>query len=123
MVRFALSVVFTSAFLVSAVVPANAEDIISGCYNRKTGVLRIVEGQYSCKPSENPISWNLVGLQGEPGPAGVAGPKGDPGPAGPTGPKGDQGSAGPQGLKGDQGPTGPAGPQGPRGERGPSAND
>ena len=118
MVRFVSAIVFIAAFLVGAVVPANADDVINACYNRKTGVLRIVEDQYSCRKTENPISWNQMGPPGDRGPAGVAGPKGEPGAPGPPGPKGEQGVAGPQGPKGEQGAPGPAGPQGPRGEQG-----
>jgi len=105
-IRFVLATALTSAFLVSAVIPADADDVINGCYNRKTGIIRIVEEPYTCKKYENPMSWNRTGPKGEQGPAGVAGPKGDQGPAGPAGPKGDQGPAGPQGPKGDQGAAG-----------------
>jgi hypothetical protein len=108
MVRLVHAIVLTAAFLVCSVISAGADDVINACYNRKTGVLRIVEDQYSCKKTENPISWNQIGLRGEQGPAGGAGPKGEQGPAGPPGPKGEQG------------PQGPAGPQGPKGEQGPS---
>lgn len=68
--------------------------------------------------------WDLLVLQGAPGPAGVAGPTGPQGAAGPAGPQGIQGDvgptgpAGPQGLQGDLGPTGPTGPGGPAGPAG-----
>jgi len=64
-------------------------------------------------------------LDGNPGPAGPAGPQGEPGPAGPQGPQGETGPAGPQGEAGPagpQGPQGPAGAQGPTGPQGPSGS-
>ena len=115
--RFFTASVFTAVFLVCAVIPASADDVVNGCYNRRTGLLRIVEDQYGCKKYENPISWNHAGPPGERGPAGVAGPKGEPGPAGPPGPKGEQGPAGPAGPKGEQGSSGSSGPQAPSGAK------
>jgi hypothetical protein len=117
MVRFFTVMFLSAAFLICAVIPASADDVVYGCYNRKTGLLRVVEGQYDCRRSENPISWNQVGPPGERGPSGLAGPRGD---AGPPGPKGEPGLQGPAGAKGEQGPPGATGPKGEQGPRGPS---
>lgn len=76
---------------------------ITGCVNKKTGLLRIAT---KCTSSERPISWNKVGPQGIPGPQGLMG---EAGPIGPQGARGEMGIAGPPG------PVGPVGPQGPAG--------
>lgn len=76
---------------------------ITGCVNKKTGLLRIAT---KCTSSERPISWNKVGPQG------ISGPQGLMGEAGPIGP---QGARGEMGFVGPPGPVGPAGPQGPAG--------
>lgn len=109
MVRFVPAFVFLLAFFASTVIPANADDVIYACYNRKTGALRVANDQYSCKGSENLLYWNQAGPRGEQGPAGPAGPAGEQGPAGPAGLKGDPGSPGPPGPQGPQGPQGPPG--------------
>ena len=63
--------------------------MISGCVNKKTGILRIAA---KCTTQEKLITWNKVGPQGIPG------PQGETGAVGPQGPKGE---VGPQGPKGD----------------------
>ena len=66
----------------------------------------------------------MVGLKGDPGPAGPIGPAGPYGPAGPPGPIGIPGNIGPTGIagqyagRGDPGPAGPQGPIGIQGNRG-----
>ena len=92
--------------LAYATTPSN---VINGCMNDSTGILRVVAAGSSCKSNETPLSWNQQGVQGETGPIGPQGPKGD---------KGDTGETGPQGLKGDKGDTGETGPQGPQGPKG-----
>src|SRR5215216_1351689 len=79
---------------------------IKGCYDNKTGALRVLKSGSCLVPKETPISWNALGPQGPPGPQGPQGAKGDTGAAGPQGPKGDPGP------KGDTGPPGPQGPKG-----------
>jgi hypothetical protein len=45
-----------------------AEDnVIDGCYHKKSGRLRIVNDFGECRKNELPISWNIVGQQGPPG--------------------------------------------------------
>lgn len=97
-------------FLVGASVELSAqENVIHGCYSKKSGALRIVSGPSDCNKRENPISWNQVGPQGP------EGPQGDKGDTGETGPAGPQGL---QGLQGEQGPPGSVGLPGPKGDTG-----
>ena len=51
------------------------DNVIYGCYQKNEGQLRIVLKGTSCRPSEAPISWNMVGPQGPSGPAGPPGPQ------------------------------------------------
>ena len=116
--------------------------VISGCYEKKTGILRVIDAEAgkTCLSFETPISWNQKGPKGDQGAHGIQGPqgekgesgqqglqgrqgeKGDPGAQGLQGERGDQGDPGAQGLqgekgaKGDPGLAGAEGPQGPPGE-------
>ncbi len=65
--------------------------VIYGCYGKGTWApLRIVSAPGQCYKSENPISWNDVGVKGDTGPQGLTGltglkgDKGDPGAQGPA---------------------------------------
>lgn len=78
-------------------------EVISGCYSKHTGALRIVTKGEDCRAQETAIQWNQEGPGGPPGPAG---PQGEQGPVGPQGP------AGPPGPQGERGPAGPEGPAG-----------
>ena len=89
-----------------------AADVISGCYSKSTGSLRIVVSVGACKSGEVGITWTS---EGTPGPTGPQGPAGAIGPAGPSGPTG---AVGPQGPIGDTGAVGPQGPQGAVGPTG-----
>ena len=94
-----------------------AGGVISGCYDAKTGALRVIDAQAgkTCSKLEAQISWNQIGPQGLPGAAGPKGDKGDPGAQGlpgAIGPKGDTGAQGPAGGPGPKGDTGPQGLQG-----------
>lgn len=116
------------------------ESVISGCYDKDSGRLRVVAADRRCGDDERRLTWNERGRRGEPGPKGAdgrvgsvgpqgeqgpVGPQGEQGPPGPIGPAGPAGAAGadgqpgPQGLTGAEGPPGPEGPQGPRGPAGP----
>lgn len=88
-------------------------NVIHGCYDKNSGVLRVVSVEGACRPSELAIAWNQTGPQG------LQGPKGDKGDTGATGPRGPEGPQGLQGQKGDTGDPGPRGPQGDRGPEGP----
>lgn len=63
---------------------------IHGCYQRESGLLRVVDTSASRRPfssctrNETALTWSQTGPQGpagDAGPAGPAGPQGDPGPA------------------------------------------
>jgi hypothetical protein len=66
---------------VGVAVASGHDDVISGCYNRTNGNLRVVDAGAECREHEMPISWNEQGPQGEPGPQGPMGPMGPAGPA------------------------------------------
>lgn len=55
--------------------------VITGCYNNKTGALRVVDADAGadCLPAETPLRWSQ---QGPSGPTGPAGPQGPPGGSG-----------------------------------------
>jgi len=83
---------FSFAALISTNIYFAASDSnqISGCVNKKTGVLRIAS---KCTSVENMITWNKVGPQGI---------KGETGAQGQSGPQGIKGDTGAQGLQGNQ---------------------
>jgi hypothetical protein len=64
-----------------ATIPASGSGVISGCYEKRTGILRVIdtEAGKNCTSFEMPISWNKKGDTGNPGAQGERGPKGDPG--------------------------------------------
>lgn len=100
-----------------------AGGVITGCYKKNTGQLRIVDDASACNPSELALRWNQSGAQGATGPRGPQGPTGPHGAVGPTGPQGIQGLRGPTGeigAKGDRGATGAAGADGAIGPPGPT---
>jgi len=68
--------------------PPVDQNVLTGCYQKINGQLRIVTSASQCRSSEVAISWNKLGPQGPAGPAGPIGP------AGPAGPEGPAGSAG-----------------------------
>lgn len=127
-----------------AAIPGSGESaVISGCYEKTTGVLRVIDAQAgkTCTRWETAISWSQKGPKGDAGPqgtpgaagaAGPAGPKGEPGPQGVPGLAGPAGSPGADGLpgangsageKGERGEAGPAGEKGATGAPGPAGAD
>jgi len=64
--------------------------MISGCYERNSGLLRVIDAGAgaTCRSSETPLDWNQQGPRGPQGEKGDPGPKGDPGEPGPRGPAG-----------------------------------
>jgi hypothetical protein len=123
----ALSLALLLGTVALAAIPG-AGGVISGCYDKDSGKLRVIDAQAGkkCDKGEWQITWNQTGPQGLPGtigPAGAIGPigpngnKGDPGPAGAPG---LPGVIGPQGLPGDPGPKGDTGSPGPQGAVGPA---
>lgn len=97
--------------------------VISSCYNKSGGALRVVDPAVSkCSAGEQALTWNQTGPKGATGPQGPGGAQGRAGLDGTQGPKGDTGERGPTGAQGDAGPQGPqgdpglAGPEGPPGQ-------
>ena len=118
-----IGILALSAGMVYAAIPNSTTGVINGCYEKHTGLLRVIDVQAgrSCTRWETPISWSQAGAPGEPGPAGAAGapgadgaagPQGEPGPPGGDGADGATGPRGERGLQGEQGPEGPQGPPG-----------
>ena len=97
-----------------ASIPDGETKVITGCFNKSDGVLRVIDKQagVKCKNSEVELSWNQAGPTGPVGPVGPAGGAGQPGAPGAAG------LAGPAGEQGIPGPVGPAGPQGEQGAPG-----
>jgi hypothetical protein len=50
-----------------------------GCYQKSSGILKVVADPSECKSQEIPISWNETGPQGPTGNTGATGPAGPPG--------------------------------------------
>ncbi len=70
-----------SGGLVYAAIPNSTTGVINGCFEKYTGLLRVIDTQAgkTCTRWETPISWNQVGPAGEPGLQGQTGPQGEPG--------------------------------------------
>src|ERR671934_1247794 len=82
----------------------DSNGVISGCYSKTSGSLRVIDSStQSCASTENPISWNHTG------------PTGPAGPARPQGAKGHTGAPGPRGAEGGTGPAGAPGAAGAHG--------
>jgi Collagen triple helix repeat (20 copies) len=118
-----LTIVVLGAGLAYAAIPHSGTGVINGCYEKRTGILRVIDAEAgkTCLSFETPISWNQKGPQGEQGPRGdegEQGTQGDRGPQGEQGPQGERGDKGDQGTQGDRGPQGEQGPQGERGDKG-----
>jgi hypothetical protein len=106
--------------ITQASIPA-PNGVISGCYVKSGGSLRVIDSNGKCSANETSLNFNQTGPQGPIGPMGPIGPQGPAGPIGPQGiqgPAGPIGPAGPQGVQGVAGSVGPAGPAGPQGTPG-----
>jgi hypothetical protein len=88
----AVLVVFLCVFATRAV----AADEITACVN-PAGQVRLVAAGSSCRPQEQPVTWNVQGPQG---------PQGLPGADGTDGVDGNDGATGPQGPQGEPGTPG-----------------
>jgi hypothetical protein len=119
------TIVVASVGVAYAAIPNSGNGVINGCYEKKTGILRVIDAQAgkSCLGFETPISWSQKGEPGAAGAAGAPGAVGPAGPTGPTGPRGLEGPQGPKGDKGDDGTDGAQGIQGPPGEPGAAGDD
>ena len=108
-----------------AAIPSSG--VISGCYQKNQGQLRVVDSAADCHSSEVPLSWNQTGVGGSQGATGATGPIGATGVQGPKGDTGtqgamgDTGTAGTNGTNGATGATGATGAGGPMGATGASA--
>jgi hypothetical protein len=80
-VAVAALLVATSGAALAAI--PDADDVIHGCMNNRTGVLRVIDSEapasQACTSKETPLDWNVTG------PAGVDGDDGLTGPAGSVG--------------------------------------
>ena len=119
------AILVVSVGVAYAAIPHSATGVINGCYDKKLGVLRVIDAQAgkTCFSWELAISWNQKGETGAAGPAGVAGSMGPAGPTGPAGPQGLAGLAGQPGAKGDKGDTGAQGIPGIQGIPGEPGED
>ena len=72
--------------------------VIHGCYQTKTGNLRVLAAGKHCRKSERAITWNQTGPRGLQGLQGVQGLQGLQGLQGPQGPQGNTGASGPAGT-------------------------
>ncbi len=80
-----------------------AGGVISACFDKTNGNLRVVADLSLCRNSELPLTFNQTGQQGPQGIQGPPGPKGATGATGAQGIQGIQGIQGPQGIQGLQG--------------------
>lgn len=67
-----------SAGIAAAAIPNSSTGIITACYQKNKGMLRVIDAQAGerCRSSEIQLSWNQ---RGPAGPAGPQGPQGPPG--------------------------------------------
>ncbi|TQM61870.1 collagen triple helix repeat protein [Humibacillus xanthopallidus] len=83
-----------------AQVPSEGSGIISACYSKPGGALRVIDtdaGQ-TCSAKEQLLHWNQKGERGDPGPGGPVGPQGEQGVPGDPGAAGVAGEPGPPGI-------------------------
>ena len=78
---FAGTAILAGATGVALATIPGSDGIINGCYEKRTGILRVIdpEAGKKCLSLETPISWNQKGLKGDPG---APGARGERGPAG-----------------------------------------
>ena len=122
----ATAIVISSSFAIAAI-PNSSTKVITGCYLKTSGTLRVIDKQAgkTCNArTETELAWNQQGPKGDqglPGVSGVAGVKGDsgtPGVNGLPGAKGDPGVPGTNGINGADGAPGAKGEPGVPGSNG-----
>ena len=101
--------------LFTQVSSATSPNLISGCVNKKTSLLRIAD---KCSSSEKKISWGATGVSGKDGADGKNGIDGKDGVDGIDGLDGKEGINGQNGINGRDGAPGIAGPKGETGKDG-----
>ena len=86
--RFRLAVVLAASAALPFATPAPAQTatVISACV-KKSGALRVLtDPTKTCRKRETVVTWNQIGVQGDPGEAGAPGVPGENGEQGPPGP-------------------------------------
>lgn len=73
--------ILVTTLIVFASIPG-PNGVISSCYHKNDGTMRIIDSNAQCKSNEEPLTFNQTGPQG---PQGLQGPAGQPGPAGQSG--------------------------------------
>jgi hypothetical protein len=61
-----------------AAIPSKSNGVITGCYSKKTGALRLIDAEAgrTCKQDERKVTWNVKGRRGARGPQGLPGEPG-----------------------------------------------
>jgi hypothetical protein len=77
----------------AAAIP-DASGAIHGCYQKRTGILRVIGAGKRCSKDEKPISWNQQGPRGRDGSNGTNGTNGSNGTPGTPGTNGTNGTNG-----------------------------
>src|ERR1035437_9327245 len=112
------------AYAVTTTGIPDGNGIFHGCFDRRTGVLRVVKSSQSCRqakrryPGEFAIAWNQRGIPGVNGTNGTDGPNGPNGATGAAGANGANGASGTHGAAGATGATGATGGNGATGATG-----
>ena len=97
-----------------AAIPDNG--VITGCYTKSGGKLRIIDGTVTnCKSPETKLEWNVLGPKGDPGTNGTDGTNGTNGTNGTDGVHGKDGVSGWERVvsTGSRSPLEPSGPTRP----------
>jgi hypothetical protein len=92
-----LALILAATGFAAAAVP-DAGGVIHGCYQKKTGVLRVIGAGKRCAKGEKPISWNQQGRRGRDGSDGTNGTNGANGTPGTPGINGTNGTNGTNGA-------------------------
>lgn len=115
--QLAVALVFVSFAVASLSVATDyprgapgSQAMITNCYHKRTGDLRVLVRGKKCRKNERMIVFNVVGPTGATGATGPAGATGAMGATGPAGPTGATGSTGPTGAGSE--PSGATGPTG-----------
>src|SRR5271154_5886874 len=80
--RLAVAAVFVAPLAAARpaiAAPNSTSTVVNACYDRRNGLVRIVDSRNDCRRDEQFVSWNV---EGPTGPAGPAGPAGKTGAAG-----------------------------------------
>jgi len=99
-----VSVILATGPRVHAADAAGVPGVIAVCVG-PDGDMRVVSDASACKKNETPLTWNIQGRDGIPGPAGAIGPVGPAGLQGPAGPEGPAGRDGRDGGNATPAPT------------------